>query len=83
MSDEQSQTTPVDRRAGSGWTAELTTKASSRSVAETVARMESLAEGKGMKLFAVIDHSGEAEAVGSSCARRKSSSSAARRPAHR
>jgi uncharacterized protein (DUF302 family) len=64
MTDEQSQTTPVDGRAGSGGTAELTTKASPRSVAETVARMESLAEGKGMKVFAVIDHSGEAKKVG-------------------
>jgi uncharacterized protein (DUF302 family) len=43
---------------------ELTTKPSPHSVADTVARLESLAEGKGMKVFAVIDHSGEAEQAG-------------------
>ena len=42
----------------------LTTKMSPRSVAETVARLQSLVEGKGMKVFAVIDHSGEAKKVG-------------------
>jgi uncharacterized protein (DUF302 family) len=41
-----------------------TTKTSPRSVSETVARLESLAEGKGLKVFAVIDHSGEAEQAG-------------------
>jgi uncharacterized protein (DUF302 family) len=42
----------------------LTTKTSPRSVADTVARLQSLAEGKGMKVFAVIDHSGEAKQAG-------------------
>jgi uncharacterized protein (DUF302 family) len=42
----------------------VTTKTSPRSVAETVARLISLVEAKGMKVFAVIDHSGEAEQVG-------------------
>ena len=42
----------------------VTTKASPRSVAETVARLTSLVEAKGMKVFAVIDHSGEAEHAG-------------------
>jgi uncharacterized protein (DUF302 family) len=42
----------------------LTTKTSPRSVAETVARLTSLVETKGMKVFAVIDHSGEAEQAG-------------------
>ena len=43
---------------------ELTTKISPHSVPDTVARLRSLAEGKGMKVFAVIDHSGEAEQAG-------------------
>jgi uncharacterized protein (DUF302 family) len=43
---------------------EVVTKTSPRSVPETVARLESLAQGKGLKLFAVIDHSGEAEKAG-------------------
>ena len=64
MTDQQSQATPVEAPASSNGTTELTTKASPRSVAETVARLESLAEGKGMKVFAVIDHSGEAKKVG-------------------
>jgi uncharacterized protein (DUF302 family) len=64
MTDQQSQAAPADAPASSNGTTELTTKASPRSVAETVARLESLAEGKGMKVFAVIDHSGEAKQVG-------------------
>ncbi len=65
MNDQQSQATPVDAPASSTEaTQALTTKASPRSVAETVARLESLAEEKGMKVFAVIDHSGEAKRVG-------------------
>jgi uncharacterized protein (DUF302 family) len=43
---------------------ELVTKISPRSVADTVARIEQIATAKGAKVFAVIDHSGEAEAVG-------------------
>jgi uncharacterized protein (DUF302 family) len=50
--------------ASSSATPGLTTKTSPRSVADTVARLQSLAEGKGMKVFAVIDHSGEAEQAG-------------------
>ena len=42
----------------------MVTKTSPRSVAETVGRLEALAEAKGLKIFAVIDHSGEAAAVG-------------------
>jgi uncharacterized protein (DUF302 family) len=64
MSDQPSDATPVDGPASSDATTELTTKISPRPVAETVARLESLAEGKGMKVFAVIDHSGEAKKVG-------------------
>jgi uncharacterized protein (DUF302 family) len=50
--------------ASSSATPALTTKTSPRSVADTVARLQSLAEGKGMKVFAVIDHSGEAKQAG-------------------
>jgi ribose 5-phosphate isomerase A len=47
-------------RAGAG----LTTKLTSLSVPETVARLRELLDAKGVKLFDVIDHSGEAEAAG-------------------
>lgn len=42
----------------------LVTKASPRSVTETVARLTDLVTVKGMKVFAVIDHSGEARSAG-------------------
>jgi len=42
----------------------IVTKDSSRSVVETVARLSDLLAAKGLKLFAVIDHSGEAQARG-------------------
>jgi uncharacterized protein (DUF302 family) len=41
------------------------TKVSPFSVAETVSRLVSLVTSKGMKVFAVIDHSGEAANIGS------------------
>lgn len=37
---------------------------SNHSVAETVTRLKSILEAKGITLFAVVDHSGEAEKVG-------------------
>ena len=40
------------------------TKLSPRSVEDTVAALQTLVSDKGLKLFAVIDHSGEASAVG-------------------
>jgi uncharacterized protein (DUF302 family) len=40
------------------------TKDSPRSVADTVARLTSIVEAKGLKVFAIIDHSGEAAHVG-------------------
>ncbi|HEY3829196.1 MAG TPA: DUF302 domain-containing protein [Solirubrobacteraceae bacterium] len=43
---------------------EVLTKPSPRSVADTVSRLREAIEARGMKLFAVIDHSGEAEAAG-------------------
>jgi uncharacterized protein (DUF302 family) len=41
------------------------TKVSPFSVAETVSRLVTLVTSKGMKVFAVIDHSGEAANIGS------------------
>jgi uncharacterized protein (DUF302 family) len=64
VSDQPPDATPVDALVSSDAAAELITKISPRPVAETVARLASLAEGKGMKVFAVIDHSGEARKVG-------------------
>src|ERR671918_1354075 len=42
----------------------MITKTSPRSVDDTVSHMAELLAAKGVKLFAVIDHSGEAEVVG-------------------
>jgi uncharacterized protein (DUF302 family) len=42
----------------------IVTKLSPWSVTDTVARLSAIVSAKGLKLFAVIDHSGEAEAVG-------------------
>ena len=42
----------------------MVTKLSPRSVPETVARLVMAVEARGMKVFAVIDHSSEAESVG-------------------
>jgi uncharacterized protein (DUF302 family) len=42
----------------------ITTKQSAWSVEETIHRLESVLAGKGLKLFAVFDHSREAEAHG-------------------
>jgi uncharacterized protein (DUF302 family) len=42
----------------------VVSKASASSVTATVSRLVALVESKGMKVFAVIDHSGEAARVG-------------------
>jgi uncharacterized protein (DUF302 family) len=42
----------------------IVTIASKHSVAETVSRLEQLLQTKGVKVFAVIDHSGEAARAG-------------------
>jgi uncharacterized protein (DUF302 family) len=42
----------------------IVTKASPRSVSDTVSRLTRLIEDKGLTLFTVIDHSGEANRVG-------------------
>ncbi|HWY27411.1 MAG TPA: DUF302 domain-containing protein [Candidatus Angelobacter sp.] len=39
-------------------------KASNHSVDETVAKLKSILESKGVKLFALVDHSGEAKKAG-------------------
>ena len=44
--------------------AEVVTKLSPRSVADTVSRLTSIISGKGMKTFAVIDQSAEAREAG-------------------
>jgi uncharacterized protein (DUF302 family) len=51
---------PADPTAVQG----VITKPSSRSVDETVEAFSALVADKGLKVFAVIDHSGEARAVG-------------------
>jgi uncharacterized protein (DUF302 family) len=43
---------------------EIVTKLSPWSVSDSVARLSDVLADKGLKLFAVIDHSGEAEAAG-------------------
>jgi uncharacterized protein (DUF302 family) len=43
---------------------ELVTKTSPRSVVDTVSRLTDLLAAKGIKVFAVVDHSGEARAAG-------------------
>jgi uncharacterized protein (DUF302 family) len=43
---------------------QLVTKLSSRSVADTVARFPEVLGAKGVNLFAVVDHSGEAHKAG-------------------
>jgi uncharacterized protein (DUF302 family) len=43
---------------------EIVTKLSPWSVDETVSRLSAVVAARGMKVFAIVDHSGEAEAVG-------------------
>lgn len=50
--------------AAYGAAGEVVTKLSPWSVADTVARLSAVVAARGMKLFAVIDHSGEAAASG-------------------
>lgn len=48
----------------SGKTSEVVTKVSPWSVEETIARLTAVVAGRGLKLFAVIDHSGAAAGAG-------------------
>jgi uncharacterized protein (DUF302 family) len=60
MADRRLDPTPTDP----GSHDEIITKLSRWSVAETVARLSAVAAARGMKLFAEVDHSGEAKASG-------------------
>ena len=42
----------------------IVTRASHHSVDETVTKLQEILQAKGVKLFALIDHSGEAEKIG-------------------
>ncbi len=64
MASQPSGATQTEGRIGSNEVAGVVTKASSRSVSDTVSRLTSMVEAKGMNVFAVVDHSGEAERVG-------------------
>jgi uncharacterized protein (DUF302 family) len=64
MADQYSEATPVHGNAGSNQRAGVTTKLSPWSVADTVSRLSAVVAARGMKLFAVIDQSGEAKEVG-------------------
>lgn len=64
MTDQPCKATPVRDATRSSHVGGLVTKLSPRSVDDTVARLISLVEAKGMKVFAVIDHSGEAKRLG-------------------
>ncbi len=55
---------PLDPPPPRRGTARLTTKPTSLSVPDAVARLRDLLDAKGVKLFDVVDHSGEAEAAG-------------------
>jgi uncharacterized protein (DUF302 family) len=54
------QSPAAQPRAGEG----IITKASSRPVGETLARLQGLLKAKNLTVFAIVDHSGEAERVG-------------------
>jgi uncharacterized protein (DUF302 family) len=54
------QSSGAQPRAGEG----IVTKASPHSVGDTVARLQGLLKARNLTLFAVVDHSGEAERVG-------------------
>jgi uncharacterized protein (DUF302 family) len=62
MSDQHPEPQPADDTFGQH--GGVITKLSRSSVDETVARLSAVVTGKGMKVFAVIDHSGEASDVG-------------------
>ena len=54
----------TDRSAHDARGGDLTTKLSPLSVNDTVARLAELIAERGLKLFAIVDHSGEAHAAG-------------------
>jgi uncharacterized protein (DUF302 family) len=52
--------TPTAVGAGNG----IVSRQSNHSVEATVEKLKAMLEAKGVKIFAIVDHSGEAEAVG-------------------
>ena len=64
MTSQLSASGQAQARPHTGSGSAVVTKSSPRSVEDTVSRLSALVAAKGMKLFAVIDHSGEATAVG-------------------
>jgi uncharacterized protein (DUF302 family) len=64
MPDHRPEPTAVEATPASNGCEAVITKVSPRSVPDTVSRLCELVAAKGMKLFAVIDHSGEAKASG-------------------
>ena len=64
MASPSAGASQVQGDAASHEVAGVITKSSPRSVPDTVTRLTEMLERKGIKVFAVIDHSGEAEGVG-------------------
>jgi uncharacterized protein (DUF302 family) len=64
MDDQPSRAAQIRDPGSSNGSDGIVTKVSPRSVADTVARLISLVEAKGMKVFALVDHSEEARNVG-------------------
>jgi uncharacterized protein (DUF302 family) len=64
MTDSHSDPSALGEDSRSAPVKGVATKPSPRSVADTVSRLTTLLASKGIKVFAVIDHSGEAEELG-------------------
>jgi uncharacterized protein (DUF302 family) len=64
MTPERAERPPTGGRTASHHDERVRTKLSPSSVADTLARLSTVVAERGMKVFAVIDHSGEAAASG-------------------
>ena len=64
MPSERSADATVSRQPADGGDSFVVTKTSPWSMADTVARLSAVVAARGMKVFAVIDHSDEARGVG-------------------
>jgi uncharacterized protein (DUF302 family) len=64
MGDQPAGSAAAPSETASGDVHGVITKPSPLSVEDTVQRLSAIAQSKGLKVFAVIDHSGEAEASG-------------------
>ncbi len=64
MGDHLAGSSATPTETASGGVPGVTTKLSPRSVEDTVQRLSTIASSKGLKVFAVVDHSGAAEANG-------------------